>query len=132
MQTSDKSFILKPSLIVGGGVGVFALHDIEPNTWLALKPKGESISVRLKESEIPKELLNYCIANNDGLWNCPPEFNHMHMVWFLNHSGKPNAEKRADGYYALGTITAGEEITINYNDLGEPEDKKEAYYREKK
>ena len=129
MQTNDKSFILKPSLIEGRGVGVFSLHDIEPNTWLALKPKAETVSVIVKENEIPKELLNYCVANNDGSWNCPPEFNHMHMVWYLNHSDKPNAEKRADGYYALNKITAGEEITINYNDLGEPENKKEAYYK---
>jgi len=129
MQTSDKSFILKPSEIIGAGVGVYALHDIEPNTWLAIKPHGESLGVKVKEEDIPKELITYCIANDDGTWNCPPDFSHMHLVWYLNHSHSPNADKRKDGYYSLGHINAGEEITIDYNVLGEPEDKKESYYK---
>ncbi len=128
-QTNQHSFILRPTSIEGGGVGVFALHDIDPETWLALKPRGESVGINIKEEDIPKELITYCVANNDGTWNCPPEFNHMHMVWYLNHSITPNADKRDDGYYSTRHIMAGEEITIDYNILGEPEEKKEDYYR---
>lgn len=129
MTTTDSSFRLEPSQIPNGGVGVFALHDIEPDTWLALKPRGESIGVERKESDIPKELLMYCIAKENNIWQCPKEFNHMHLVWYLNHSDHPNAEKREDGYYSTTTIKSGEEVVINYNVLGEPEDKKEDYYR---
>lgn len=129
MTTDSNSFILKPTRIEGAGVGVFVLHDIEADTWLALKPRGESVGVNVKEEDIPKELIAYCVANSDGTWNCPPEFNHMHMVWYLNHSDTPNADKRDDGYYSTKLIKAGEEVTIDYNILDEPEEKKEDYYK---
>lgn len=129
MKTDDHSFMLKPSKIPHAGVGVFALHDIEPNTWLAVKPRGESVGRIVGESEVPKELIGYCIAQKDGTWRCPPEFSHMHLVWYLNHSDRPNAEKRDDGYYSTNFIKSGEEVQIDYNSLNEPEDKKEEYYR---
>jgi SET domain-containing protein len=47
----------------------------------------------------------------------------------LNHSETPNAVHRDYEYYALVNIRAGEEITIDYNSLGEPEDAKEDYYK---
>jgi SET domain-containing protein len=126
-KTDEFSFRLKTSNI--GGIGVFALHDIEPGTWLALKPRGVTVGVERKEKEIPKELLMYCIAKEDNVWQCPPEFNHMHLIWYLNHSDHPNAEKRDDGYYSIKDIKAGQEILIDYNILEEPEDKKEDFYR---
>ena len=115
MNTTDaRSFKLKPSTIPGAGVGVFALHDIDSGVWLALKPK-QKIGITMQKAEIPEDLLTYCINNGDGTYNCPPEFNHMHLVWYLNHSDTPNAEKREDGYYALRKIQSGEEILIDYN-----------------
>jgi SET domain-containing protein len=33
-----------------------------------------------------------------------------------------------DDFYALRDIAAGEEILIDYNELSEPEDKKDAFY----
>lgn len=129
MKTTSESFLLKPSRIEQAGVGVFALHNIEPDTFLALKPKGKSVGVDRREEDIPKELLAYCVAKEGNIWRCPPDFSHMHMVWYLNHSPQPNAEKREDGYYAIRSIKTGDEITIDYNSLGEPEDKKEDYYK---
>lgn len=126
-HTNTESFILKPSTIPQAGVGVFALHDIEPNTWLALKPRGVSVGVEVKEEDIPKELLSYCIAKENDIWQCPPDFSRMHMVWYLNHSDKPNAEKREDGYYSVEKICTGQEILIDYNSLEEPQNKKEAF-----
>lgn len=126
-KTDQFSFIIKPSK--DKGVGVFALHDIDADIWLALKPRGESVGIKLQRQDIPKELIGYCVANQDGTWNCPAEFNHMHMVWYLNHSDKPNAEKRADGYYAITRIKNGDEILIDYNSLDEPDDAKKAFYK---
>jgi SET domain-containing protein len=128
MQTTDRSFMLKPSTTQDGGVGVFAILDIPKDTFLAVKPRGELVGIDVKEEDIPKELLTYCIAKEGGIWHCPPEFNHMHMVWFLNHSDQPNAEKREDGYFSIVDIKAGDEILIDYNTLNEPEDKKENFY----
>ena len=118
-QTNDKSFRLNTSTITGAGVGVFALHNIDSNVWLALKPK-ERVGVDVKKEDVPKELLDYCIENADGTYACPTEFNHMHIVWYLNHSDEPNAEQREDGYYSVKPITGGEEITIDYNQFHEP------------
>lgn len=113
-KTHAQSFKLRPSAIPGAGVGVFALHDIDPGVWLALKPK-HRVGIKLQKADIAEDLLPYCISNNDGTYTCPPEFNHMHLVWYLNHSDTPNAEKKEDGYYALREIHRGEEIVIDYN-----------------
>ena len=110
-KTDEFSFQLKPSTIEG--VGVFAVHDIAPDAWLAIKPP-QKIGRTLRKEEIPAQLLGYCILQGDGTYNCPPEFNHMHLVWYLNHSHTPNAELRDDGDYSTRTIQGGEEILIDY------------------
>jgi len=132
MQKTDQfSFRLKPSQVDKGGIGIFALHDIAPDTWLAIEPRGQAVGADYQESDIPKELLVYCVANPDGTWNGPRQFNHMELSWFLNHSFEPNARYRDDGCYSIKEIKAGDEITIDYNSLGEPESVKEDYYRKK-
>ncbi|MEJ0072946.1 MAG: SET domain-containing protein [Candidatus Saccharibacteria bacterium] len=118
-ETSDMSFRVRPSTLPGGGAGVFALHDIASDVWLALKPK-ERVGIDRNKEDIPEDLLDYCIENADGTYNGPPEFNHMHIVWYLNHSDEPNAEQRSDGYYSVRDIKKGEEIFIDYNLFHEP------------
>lgn len=107
-------------------MGVFALHDIDAGVLLALKPS-HKIGITLQKADIAEDLLAYCINNGDGTYNCPPEFNHMHLVWYLNHSDTPNAEKREDGYYSLREIRRGEEIVINYNIFHKPAEEKIQY-----
>jgi SET domain-containing protein len=118
-KTHAQSFKLKPSAIPGAGVGVFALHDIDPGVWLALKPR-QKVGIKLQKADISEDLLDYCIGNDDGTYTCPPEFNHMHLVWYLNHSDTPNAERREDGYYSLREIRSGDEIVIDYNIFHKP------------
>ena len=119
--TNEFSFRLKPSLIEG--IGVFAIHGIAKGTKLMLKPENYR-SRRMKEKDIPKELLRYCVKDEDEIHRrCPNQFNHMWLCWFLNHSNKPNAkgdENNNFTYYALRNIKAGEEITIDYGTLEEP------------
>ena len=68
---------------------------------------------------------------------CPPDFGYMPVGWYLNHSSTPNAMrdlKESETYgrwLAARDISEGEEITINYNDLDEPDVHKEHYYRPK-
>lgn len=95
-------------------MGVFALHAIDPGVWLALKPP-HKVGIELEKAEVSEDLLAYCIRNDDGTYTCPPEFNHMHLIWYVNHSATPNAEKREDGYYSLKQINKGDEILIDYN-----------------
>lgn len=126
-KTSEYSFILKPSKI--GGVGVFAIHDIDANVKLTLV-SDDYKSRLLHQSEIPADLIMYCVAKDNDMWSCPSSFNKMEIAWHLNHSDSPNAKRTGKGeFFSTQNIKAGEEITIDYNTLGEPEDKKEDYYK---
>lgn len=116
-ETDDVSFRLRPSTIPDAGIGVFAVHDIAPHTFLALKPRSTSVGKTVRKETVPEELRTYCIEKKHGLLRCPKEFSRMHVVWFLNHSDSPNAVKRKDGYYAIRKILAGEEICIDYTTL---------------
>lgn len=129
MDISASNFELRSSLIPEAGKGVFSLVDISTDSFLELKPKGATVGVLMPEEAIPAEYLHYCIAKQDGLWSCPRDFSDMELVWYLNHSDRPNAELRDDGYYSVAAIRSGDEILIDYNQFGEPEGKKEAFYR---
>lgn len=136
-QTSEFSFILKPSPIAG--IGVFAIHDI---------PKGAIVLTTafrirsLKTKDVPKELLHYCVHLNDEECLGPDEFDRMEIGWYINHSQTPNIARefvdyaseelnsfKARPFVAIQDIKAGEEITVDYNYLQEPENLKEDYYK---
>ena len=128
-QTNEFSFLLKPSVY---GVGVFATHDIKKDTHMRLF--GENNPRRLLQKEdIPEQFKDFC-AYREGFLICPPDFGYMPVGWYLNHSKDSNTEPRGgytdNGYifYAKRDIVSGEEITIDYNTLEEPEETKEDYY----
>jgi hypothetical protein len=125
-KTTEFSFILKPS---PHGIGVFAVHDIARGTPLRLFPgrKGGGYKVRTKK-EVPETFRKYFIDRGETL-SGPNDLGCMEIGWHLNHSADPNARHRDYEYYALRDINAGEEITIHYNSLEEPEEAKEDYYR---
>lgn len=125
--TNEFSFILKPSKF---GVGVFAAHEIKSDTKLAINKEGGETRV-LDVKDIPRVFKDFTIALEDGKRIAPKEFNHMWLVWYLNHSKNPNAELnvKENNYYSIKDIREGEEILINYNSLDEPESEKEEYYK---
>ncbi|MCB9822954.1 SET domain-containing protein [Candidatus Nomurabacteria bacterium] len=126
-KTTEFSFVLKPSKI--GGVGVFAIHDIDANVLLTLVADDYK-SRALHQNDIPDDLIMYCVAKEDDMWSCPSSFNRMEIAWHLNHSDDPNAKRTGKGeFYSAKKINKGDEITIDYNSLGEPEDKKEDFYK---
>lgn len=124
--TNEFSFILKPSTIEGAGVGVFATHDIKKGTLLRLY--GEEKNRVLKKNEVPKEFVRYAHDMGDKLL-CPQDFGWMPLGWYLNHSKNANLEEKEDGSYAIKDIKVGEEIFIDYNTLGEPEESKSEFYK---
>ena len=127
--TDELSFLVKPSKVPGAGVGVFATHDIAAGTKLDLWTKDE-VDRFLDEKDVPPAFQSFCIAQENGKLHCPGAFNRMCICWYLNHSDKPNAKCGEDlVYVAIRDIREGEEILIDYNDLNEPEDKKESYYK---
>lgn len=126
-KTDEFSFVLKPSSIKDAGVGVFAVHSIVAGTKLHLHTDNH-VSRELKPDKVPAELLKLCIAEENETYICPEHFNRVEMGWYVNHSLKPNIEKREDGFHAIADIKPGDEIVMDYNSLGEPNDKKEAFY----
>ncbi len=58
--------------------------------------------------------------------HCPGDFGRMELGWYLNHSRQPNVFHKNYHYYTSRDIKKGEELTIDYNSLGEPA--KEKYY----
>ena len=86
-------------------------------------------SVVRNKKDVPDMFIQYCLDRGDTLI-CPKDFSCMEIGWYLNHSKTPNAYHDDDyNYYASSDIKTGEEITIDYNLLGEPEDTKEDYFR---
>jgi len=128
-NTTDKfSFILKPSTITNGGVGVFALHDIAKGTYMELFLEDFQEEVKDKK-DIPQELQGYCLNLPNGKILCPKLFNRMDIGNYLNHSESPNVRyEKGKGYFSIRNIKKGEEILANYRDLGEPEETREEYY----
>ncbi len=126
-KTSEFSFILRPSTILDGGVGVFALHPINKGTLLDIWPR-EQVRL-LHESEIPDVLKGLCVAKENDMWSCPPQFNKMEIGWHLNHSDNANVIKEEEKFYASSDIAENEELFLNYKTLEEPEDKREEYYK---
>lgn len=126
-KTTEFSFILKPAT---HGIGVFAVHDIKAEAYLRIfggKATSPDSSTRKKE-DVPDFFRQYCIIDEGDTLACPKDFGCMEVGWYLNHSKMPNAYHRNYDYYALRDIKAGEEITIDYNTLGESEEAKEDYY----
>ena len=128
-KVNEFSFILKPSTIPNGGIGVFATHNIPKNTKItALFPDGFLVTKR-NRNEIPDIFIDYCIARDNDLYDCPRRFNQMEIGWYLNHSDSANLRFDSEAHYTTRDVNAGEEMFINYNDLNEPEDKKKDYYK---
>ena len=127
-KTTEFSFILKPA---EHGIGVFAFHDIKAETYLRLfggeTETTDALVLRNKEN-IPEFFEQYCIDRSKTLI-CPRDFGCMEIGWHLNHSKTPNAYHRNYKFYALRDIKLGEEITIDYNTLEEPEEAKDDYYK---
>ncbi len=127
--TDEFSFVLKPSPIPNAGVGVFATHDIKYDTKLVMNKEGGESRV-LNNDDIPDALKHISIALDDGKRKAPKEFNHLWIVWYLNHSDHPNAKLDTvrNNYYSTKDINAGEEILIDYNAFDEPKETKADYY----
>lgn len=125
--TTEFSFYLKPAKY---GVGVFIIHGIKEDTYLRLYGKETEeteATVKRDKTEVPEFFRGYCLDRGDALI-CPADFGHMELGWYMNHSKEPNAYHKDLNFYAKRDIEKGEEITIDYNALGESSDARDGYY----
>ena len=115
-------FRLKPSTIVGAGVGVFATNDIPRGTKLP-ELFGADDVVRFSREEfaaleLPDEIKDHFTVRYDTEYFLPKLINRMSVGWYLNDSTEPNlGHDSAYNYFALRDIAAGEELLINYDEL---------------
>ena len=118
-KTTEFSFILKAS---DHGVGVFVVHGIKAETFLRVfgdENNPSDVSIVRKKEDVPEFFRQYCVDRGDVM-GCHKDFGCMEI---------PSAHVRDREYYALRDILAGEEITIDYNSLNEPEETKKDYYK---
>ncbi len=128
IATTSRSFILKPSTVANGGVGVFALHDIAAGAYLELFLQDFQEEL-LDADDVPVPLQAYCLTQQDGKLLCPKFFNRLDIGNYLNHSDTPNLTyEKGKGYSASRDIREGEELFADYRQLGEPAEARESYY----
>lgn len=128
-STGKFSFILKPSTIVDGCVGVFAVHSVAEGAYMEVFSSDFKEEICDKE-DIPEELQGYCLDQERGKILCPKFFNKMDIGNYLNHSAE-NANLRYEkgkGYFAARNIQKGEELLADYRQLDEPVDTWAEYY----
>ncbi len=112
------------------GIGVFAIidipigtymfnHDISELVWF----KEDELNISSLPLPIQKLYNNFCIVKNENgvkKYGCPSSFNSMTISWYLNDSKTPNVGCDKDyDFYALRDISAGEELTIDYDTYSE-------------
>ena len=125
MKNFDPVCILLPSGIEG--VGVFALRNFTIGELLPFFQSQKNIShwvsaVQLKKmTELQRRWCKrYGVLDDFGYW-IPNNPHLMDYGWFMNHSDNPNTRCADDGhsYFVIIPITKGQEITINYNEIGD-------------
>lgn len=139
---SEFSFVLKLSAITG--VVVFATHNISAGALLI--KRGHKIRV-LKMSQVPKDLLVYCLYISNEECVASEWFDGLEIGWYINHADEPNIEHGRDiqkiieqvkkdsvceiesSFIPIKDIKAGEEILINYDSFEEPTHLKDDFYR---
>jgi SET domain-containing protein len=124
-ECTEFSFILKPSAV--RGIGVFATHDIPAGTRVFADFTPRKMNIK----DVPPEFRSYCVFINNDECFCPERFDRMEIIWYINHSDKPNVTKTPEPHrlVTLRKINAGEEILMDFNEYKEPEHLKESYYK---
>jgi SET domain-containing protein len=107
------------------GIGLVATRDIPKGTFVyytdlaknyRLVTKEEVESLQLPPA-VKKLYEDFHITLPDGRWVVPADFNHLSIIWFLNHSDNPNLATNTNDWhwYATRDVKEGEELTGDYN-----------------
>lgn len=111
---------IKPSTVQGGGVGVFAVRDLKPNTIVGdVKYMSDDLFLPWDEfKKIDKEsqevILTHCIGTVDGFF-APADINHIPLSWHINHKCDNNIGFDSKGnFITIKKIRKGEELFYDY------------------
>lgn len=114
---------IKPSKIVDGEVGVFALRNFKKGEVIVnSKDFQDNNSMNLQEYKLldseTKEIVKACSTITDKKVFMPPNVNLLRVVNFFNHSCEPNIGfNKNDDYIATRNIKKGEELFLDYSFL---------------
>ena len=123
----DTKTCLKPSLIEGAGVGVFALRDIRKDESLYHKKYydkqmgdyeiPESVIQSMVEPKMMKYIDRMCIYNYEKqvyVFDVPLFM--LYTEYYVNHSHTPNIywDRLSHELFAINDIAEGEELTTYY------------------
>ncbi len=117
-KIGEFDLILKPSKI--DGIGVFANKSIIKGAKLYWDRKIRRIRIdEAKKDKLMYEMCDRYCVETEKEYHCPTNFQHMSIIWFLNHSKKSNLTKGKDHWFSKKEIKKGEELTIDYDELDE-------------
>ncbi len=115
---------LKPSKILPGEVGVFAVRNIKKGTKIAEGPRRKSFERNVVpwhklsqyDRETQKKIKDFCIGTPTGFLKFPClDFNELTVSWYFNHSCDGNIGfNKAGDFIATRNIKKGEEMTYDY------------------
>jgi len=110
---------IKPSKVIPGEVGLFALRPLKKGTIINKSLNGRekfySKEVYKKLDKITKERVDsFCTGVQKGFFSVP-DLNSMPISWYCNHSCEPNAGfDRRDNIVLIKNVKAGDEIVYDY------------------
>jgi uncharacterized protein len=114
---------LKPSKVIPGEVGLFALKNFKKNEIIVDKSSwDESRIIKWDEFEAldpitKRKLIDFCYKTEEGV-HAPENINKLNMAYYFNHNCDPNSYSDSDGnYMAKRDIESGEELTIDVEAL---------------
>lgn len=110
---------MRPSKIVSGEVGLFALKNFKKGEVIVDKTAWDESRLMSWEefetldSNTQKKLADFCYKTSDGV-HAPQNINRINIQYFFNHHCDPNSYLDNEGnYIAKRDIKIGEEFTID-------------------
>jgi len=114
---------LRPSRIHTGGVGVFAVCNIETGQKVCDGISDEDFRELVSwggferyDADLQQKIMAFCVGTPDGFLPPPDfDFNKLSIEWYLNHSCEGSCGFNDDGdFIAARDIAKGEELSYDY------------------
>lgn len=120
MNYSKSLIEIRPSIMLKGEIGIFAVRDLEIGAIIGYDHlMQETLFIKWNEYDFfdieTKSMIDkYCLGNNCGFF-APVDINHMPIPWHINHSCNPNVGfDEDDNFVTIKNVLKNEELTYDY------------------